>query len=93
VSREENMGFHCRDASSDVAISNHFSDRILLARLAFYLPQPAPQAGIHFRCGVVAGLGIGANTAIFSVVDAVLLRPLSVPNPMDSSWSTWQHRG
>ena len=46
--------------------------RDLLSALRFFGKNPL------FTLGVTAilGLGIGANTAAFSIVDAVLLRPL-----------------
>ena len=34
-------------------------------------------------------IGIGASTAIFSVVDAVLLRPLPIPHPEDFTYIGW----
>jgi putative ABC transport system permease protein len=39
------------------------------------------EPGFAAVCILVLALGIGANTAIFSVVDAIVLRPLPVPEP------------
>ena len=57
----------------------------VLRDLRFALRQFRRAPGLTFAAVLALTCGIGGLTTVFTLVDAVLLRPLPVPRPTSSS--------
>ncbi len=91
AARQAKLAFGSLDATREAArdayrariAENFVADVRFAARSLLRAPSFALAAIL------TVALGIGASTAIFTVVDAVLLRPMPIPDPEDFTYVGW----
>ena len=70
-------------ARARVALSFLSLGRGSLARFSVRAAIAGEDAGFTIIAILVIAVGIGVNTAVFSVINTVLLKPLTYPNPQE----------
>src|SRR5437762_7433659 len=83
------------NGSCSCATAGSSEGRSMIADFKFALRTLAKTPGFAIIAVLTLALGIGANSAIFSVIDAALLRPLPFPQAeqLISVWGLVQHEG
>src|ERR1700721_3957942 len=64
----------------------------LMEDITYGIRKLLKNPGLMFIAVITLGLGIGANTAIFSMVDSLLLRPLPLQDPGRSAVLAMQQK-
>src|SRR6266478_1084319 len=80
------------DGSAEVRMTKEIRN---MNDLKFAFRQLLKNPGFTVVAVLTLALGIGANTAIFSFVNAILLRPLPIPEPdrVVHVWESWRGEG
>ncbi|HTV55223.1 MAG TPA: ABC transporter permease [Terriglobia bacterium] len=86
--REFGNALSLREASHDAWVWGPFET--LLQDLRYAFRQLLRNPGFAAVAVLTLALGIGANTAIFSAIDAVMLKVLPVPHPEQLVFLEWQ---
>ena len=76
---DDSEGIYTPGSAREDRLANWLANLIQDARYGFRVLRKSP--GVTAVVIIALGLGVGANVAIFSIVNGFLLRPLPVPNP------------